>query len=191
MMTDTLPDFPEFNLGRVRLREIRASDLPQIFLGLSDPVVTAHYGVSYDSLESCALQMQWYEQLRQQQQGIWWALCTEHDATLIGACGFNDWHHQHHSLAIGYWLLPAYWGQGLLQLALPAILRYAFLEMKVHRIHAEIEPDNLASQRALEKLGFSYEGTQREVEFKAGRYLSLQHFSLLASDAAARNLLTT
>jgi len=61
--------------------------------------------------------------------------------------------------------------------------------MGVHRIHLDIEPENTASWRLAEKLGFSRDGTLRDVEFKDGRYLSLHQYSLLATDQAARSLL--
>ena len=40
-----------------------------------------------------------------------------------------------------------------------------------------------------ETLGFSRDGTLRDVEYKDGRYLSLHQYSLLATDQAARALL--
>lgn len=68
-------------------------------------------------------------------------------------------------------------------------MRYAFESMNVHRIHVDIEPENIASCRLVEKLGFTHEGTLRDVECKNGRYLSRHQYSLLASDHAARALL--
>lgn len=37
---------------------------------------------------------------------------------------------------------------------LPRIKRYAFEAMNVHRIHVDIEPENIASCQLVEKLGF-------------------------------------
>ena len=90
---------------------------------------------------------------------------------------------------MGYWLLPEFWQRGLLQRGLPRIMRYAFESMNVHRIHVDIEPENIASCQLVEKLGFTHEGTLRDVECKNGRYLSRHQYSLLASDHAARALL--
>ncbi|WP_236100859.1 GNAT family N-acetyltransferase [Pseudomonas argentinensis] len=58
----------------------------------------------------------------------------------------------------------------------------------MHRVHLDIEPENVASWRLAEKLGFSREGTLRDVEYKGGRYLSLHQYSLLSTDQAARVL---
>ncbi|SHM48779.1 GNAT family N-acetyltransferase [Phytopseudomonas punonensis] len=181
--------FPEFTLADCILRCIRPDDIERVYAGLSHPQVIAHYGVSYDSLCATREQMQWYESLLRDRRGIWWAVASRDGDLLMGACGFNDWSHQHHSVDVGYWLLPDYWRRGLLSQALPAILRYAFRHMSVHRVHADIEPENIASCRLIEAQGFTLEGTLRDVECKDGRYLSLHQYSLLATDAAAHVLL--
>jgi len=187
-MNSPVATFPEFSFAGYRLRRIRPGDIEQVYAGLSHPQVIAHYGVSYPSLAATHEQMQWYEQLLADRTGIWWGLADDRDV-LIGACGFNDWNHQYQRIEMGYWLLPHHWQRGLMQQALPHILRHALASMGVHRIHLDIEPENVASWRLAEKLGFSFEGTLRDVEYKGGRYLSLHQYSLLATDQAARVLL--
>jgi RimJ/RimL family protein N-acetyltransferase len=86
--------------------------------------------------------------------------------------------------------MPEHWGQGLMQACLPTILRFALGTLGAHRIHADVEPENPASARLLERLGFVLEGTLRDVEYKDGHFLSLHQYSLLTTDPAARGLLT-
>ena len=187
---DLIADFPEFFLPRCTLRRIHPRDVDAIFAGLSDPQVIAHYGVSYASLEAAEEQMRWYDALLEERWGIWWGIALPGRDELVGACGFNDWSHADRRLDIGYWLMPEYWGQGLMQACLPAILRFALSSLGVHRIHADVEPENPASAGLLERLGFVFEGTLRELEYKDERFLSLHQYSLLATDPAARALLT-
>jgi ribosomal-protein-alanine N-acetyltransferase len=181
-------DVPRFSFGDFVLREIRSNDIHVVFAGLSDPKVIRHYGVSYESLEATAGQMRWYERILNERQGIWWGL-ARHDDELIGACGFNDWRHEHHRVDLGYWLLPDYWGRGIMQEALSQIVRHAFKHMSIHRVHADVEPDNTASFHLLRKLGFVHEGTLRDVEYKDGSYVSLHQLSLILSDPASMKLL--
>jgi len=75
-----------------------------------------------------------------------------------------------------------------MQECLSAILRFALSSLGVHRIHADVEPENPASARLLERIGFVFEGTLRDVEYKDGRFLSLHQYSLLATDPAGRAL---
>jgi ribosomal-protein-alanine N-acetyltransferase len=66
--------------------------------------------------------------------------------------------------SIGYELARPFWRQGIMSEALTAILALGFGEMGLNRIDAVVLPDNLASIRLLEKLGFCNEGLLREYE---------------------------
>ena len=46
--------------------------------------------------------------------------------------------------------------------ALQAVLFFAFDELKLHRLEADVDPRNVGSIRSLEKLGFQREGYLRE-----------------------------
>ncbi|WP_282365345.1 GNAT family N-acetyltransferase [Pseudomonas sp. PS02290] len=179
---------PSFDLGNYVLREIRSEDIQAVFAGLSNPSVIRHYGVSYHSLEATVEQMRWYERLLSEREGIWWGIARHEDDELIGACGFSDWIHEHRSVDLGYWLLPAYWRRGIMQKALPEVLRHAFRHMNIHRVHADVEPENAASFHLLRKLGFLHEGTLRDVEYKEGSYVSLHQLSIIQSDPVAMEL---
>jgi ribosomal-protein-alanine N-acetyltransferase len=182
-------EFPEFSLRRIKLRKVRPGDVASVYAGLSDPRVVAQYGVSYTSLAATDEQMRWFEHIVLQKTGMWWAIALKTDDSMIGACGLNDWCHKHRKAEIGYWLMPEHWRQGLLTEALPSVVRYGLQNMELHRIHADVEPDNEPSCALLRKLGFHLEGTLRDVELKEGKFLSLHQFSLLASDAGAERFL--
>lgn len=188
-MIDLRVEFPEFFLPRCTLRRIRLRDVDAIFAGLSHPQVVAHYGVRYDSIEATREQMCWYDALLENRQGIWWGIALPGRDELIGACGFNDWSHTDRRVDMGYWLMPEHWGKGLMQACLPVILRFALRVLGVHRIHADVEPENHASVRLLDRSGFVLEGTLRDVEYKDGRFLSLHQYSLLSTDPRALALL--
>lgn len=182
-------EFPEFSLRRIKLRKVRPGDVASVYAGLSDPRVVAQYGVSYTSLAATDEQMRWFEHIVVQKTGMWWAIALKTDDAMIGACGLNDWCHKHRKAEIGYWLMPEHWRQGLLTEALPSVVRYGLRNMGLHRIHADVEPDNEPSCALLKKFGFHLEGTLRDVELKEGKFLSLHQFSLLASDAGAERFL--
>ena len=67
--------FPELRTPRFLLRRIAPADAEAVFLGLSDPKVIQHYGVSYQTPEEARFQMRWFEDLLAQGTGIWWAIC--------------------------------------------------------------------------------------------------------------------
>ncbi|WP_342648773.1 GNAT family protein [Pseudomonas sp. REB1044] len=178
--------FPEFLLERISLRKILPSHISDVYKALSNPQVIAHYGVSYSSLAETEEQMRWFERIVNERSGIWWGISLVNNESLIGACGFNNVCHDHRKAEIGYWLMPEYWGRGLLSEALPSMIDYGFSTMGLHRIHADVEPENEPSCALLKKFGFMLEGTLRDVEFKGGRFLSLHQYSLLSTDPVQR-----
>jgi ribosomal-protein-alanine N-acetyltransferase len=59
---------------------------------------------------------------------------------------------------------------------------YLFLSREIVRIQAEMHPDNVASQRVLEKSGFTMEGLIRKSFFSRGRYRDTAMWSILREE---------
>lgn len=176
--------FPEIRTPRFLLRRIVPDDLPTVFAGLSDPRVIANYGVSYGSLDETRSQMEWFDSLLEQGTGIWWGICEPtRREIMLGACGLNNLVQKHRQADLGYWLLPANWGNGVARECMSSMIAYAFGSLGLHRIGAEVDLDNHRSVRLLEKLGFCLEGIRRDCELKEGEFLSLKMYSRLATDA--------
>jgi len=57
--------------------------------------------------------------------------------------------------------LPAYWGKGYAYEAANAILNFAKADLGLKRILATTRPENIASQKLLEKLGLRFERLMR------------------------------
>src|SRR3954467_13707781 len=64
--------------------------------------------------------------------------------------------------SLGYWMGAAYARQGYMTAAVRALVPFAFLTLKLHRMEAACIPENAASVRLLEKTGFVREGYARE-----------------------------
>lgn len=73
---------------------------------------------------------------------------------------------------IGYALLPAHVGQGLAEEAARAVMADAKQRLHLHRLLAIVNPDNTASIRLLQKLGFVFERmtTLPHVDREVGLY---------------------
>ena len=84
------------------------------------------------------------------------------DKELIGAIGLKpEAGPGAHRAEIGYWLARPWWGQGVTTEAVRALTRYAFEELGLRRLVAQVYPWNQASIRVLEKCGFRREGYLR------------------------------
>lgn len=86
-------------------------------------------------------------------------------AILLSAGGFIGMISYHHRepwnrrLELGWILAPAFWRRGLMTEAAQAVLRHCFAKLKVHRVEALIEPENVASRALAAKLGFVQESS--------------------------------
>ncbi|MGL4397241.1 MAG: GNAT family N-acetyltransferase [Hyphomicrobium sp.] len=65
------------------------------------------------------------------------------------------------SCSLGYWIGVAHAGRGRMQEAVATLVPYAFSVLRLHRVEAASMPNNIASQRVLEKSGFEREGLAR------------------------------
>lgn len=59
---------------------------------------------------------------------------------------------------IGYWLGETFWNKGIITKCIPKIVEYGFSTFDIDRIFARPFGTNIASQKALEKCGFIFEG---------------------------------
>ena len=59
---------------------------------------------------------------------------------------------------LGYWVDEQYAGRGIVPTAVALAADYCWFTLGLHRIEVAIRPENKASLRVVEKLGFRYEG---------------------------------
>ena len=72
------------------------------------------------------------------------------DQTLIGHIAFHQYFGEH-TYEIGWVFNPNYYNKGYASEAAHAVLKYGFEKMKLHRIIATCQPDNIPSYRVMEK----------------------------------------
>lgn len=158
--------------GGYILKEIVSEDIDFIFKGLSDPEVYRYYGVRLLSREDALMQMNFYKQLRQEHVGHWWII-SDRSGTFFGAIGLNDYDKQRSTIEIGYWLIPEFWGRGIVADCLPLVEKYARDHFQVQDLTAWVERENTSSIKLLAKLGFEVAETKYKYEFKDGRWVDL------------------
>jgi ribosomal-protein-alanine N-acetyltransferase len=171
--------FPQLQTSRFTLRQFKESDLEMVYKGLSHPEVIKYYGVSFSSLEETKEQMLWFKNLEKTNTGVWWAICSPDYTTFYGAGGFNNLDAKTKKTEVGFWLLPEHWRKGIMQEVMAVICQFAFTDLSIHRIEGFVDPENKNCKNALNKLGFQYEGTFKESEFKDGKYLDTDIYALI------------
>lgn len=82
-----------------------------------------------------------------------YAVVKQDSQEWLGQCGMTVISPQTGEAFVWYSLLPRYWGQGYMAEALRALIHAGFTRFKLNRIFAECHPDNLASERVMQKAG--------------------------------------
>jgi RimJ/RimL family protein N-acetyltransferase len=93
-------------------------------------------------------------------------------------------------LEIGYDLVPSERGKGYCTEAVRIIVDYLFLSKDIPRIQAQTHPRNVASQKVLEKAGFTKEGTLRKSYFLRGEWTDSLIYSILREEWKEPKILT-
>ncbi|WP_308168046.1 GNAT family N-acetyltransferase [Nonomuraea sp. NEAU-A123] len=70
--------------------------------------------------------------------------------------------------SLGYAAFAPYAGHGYMSEGLGLVLRHAFEELRLHRLEAQIRPDNQASIKLVQRHGFRYEGYSPDLLFIDG-----------------------
>ena len=86
---------------------------------------------------------------------------------------------------VGYWIGSPHAWKGLATAAVSVLRRYAFTDLKLHRLEAACVPHNHASRRVLEKSGFRLEGQARAYLKINGVWADHLLFGLLSQEADA------
>lgn len=83
---------------------------------------------------------------------------------------------------VGYWLDEQVAGGGVMSTALALVLDHCFGPVGLHRVEANVRPENAASLRVVRRLGFAEEGLHRRYLFIDEAWRDHLSFALLAED---------
>jgi RimJ/RimL family protein N-acetyltransferase len=86
----------------------------------------------------------------------YWVIHLLADDQHVGCCGLRPYRLEEGIPELGFHLRPRYWGQGLAVEAARAVIAYSFETIGARSLSAGHHPQNLASKKVLEKLGFQY-----------------------------------
>ncbi len=168
-----LTNSPKFNL-----RPFKESDAESIVKYANNPKIAANltdafpnpYGIE-DAKKFLAMAIQ---------NEPYTIFAIEVDGEACGAIGIfvqTDIHRK--SAECGYWLAEPHWGKGIIPEAIKQIADYGFRTFDIVRIYARPFSFNKASQRVLEKAGFTHEATLKKACFKNGEFCDELIYSIV------------
>jgi len=83
------------------------------------------------------------------------------------------------SASLGYYAGAPFAGRGYMREGLELVKRYAFLELGLHRLEANIQPDNHRSISLVQQCGFTREGMSRDFLYIHGRWRDHERWTAL------------
>jgi len=94
----------------------------------------------------------------------------------------NIWRGSLNSCFLGYWIDGRYAGLGITPTAVALLTDHCFGEARLHRVEANVRPENAASRRVLDKLGFREEGLRERYLHIDGAYRDHLCYALTAEE---------
>ena len=131
-----------------------------------------------------------FEELRKRYKGkdcFGFVICRKEDGEAVGGISlFEIVHRSRKGGVVGYLIGAPFFRQGYATEALQLVLRFAFRQLKLHRIEANIQPHNVASLALVKHAGFTCEGRVRGFLKIAGQWRDHQRWAILAEDWRGR-----
>ena len=174
--------------GRVRLRHLRATDLPVFAAYRADPEVARFQGFDpYTEAQAAAFIASQATAPVPAAPGGWVQLAIAHaaDDQLLGDCALHLYAHEPRMGEIGITLAPRWQGQGLARAALHELLALCFGQLQLHRVVALTDVRNLPCVALLESAGLRREGHFRQNGWYKGEWCDEYQYALLRDEWAA------
>jgi ribosomal-protein-alanine N-acetyltransferase len=165
----------------VRVRIPRLADAAGLFREASDPEVTRWFSWGpYTSEDEAFAYLEGLP--AQRERGEQLDLVVEHrEAGPIGITGFSEIARRDRRATIGSWLGRAWWGTGVNREAKALMCHLGFSLLGLDRIGSYTSVEHERSHRALEGIGFAYEGTLRGFHRHGEQVLDVRVYGLLRS----------
>ncbi len=114
-------------------------------------------------------------------------VCWQQTGALVGVINLNNIiRGAFQNAFLGYYAFAPFAGQGLMQEGLELMLTYAFRELQLHRVEANIQPGNHASLALVQRCGFTKEGFSRRYLQINGEWRDHERWALLVEEWETR-----
>jgi len=173
---------------KVRLTALNKEDLPTYqrwfsnteFLRLlsSDPAMPK-------TLEN---ETDWYESASKSKDNYNFGIRALDDNRLLGNCSIFDMSHNSHNGIVGIFIgEPSEWGKGFGADAMNVLVRFAFMDLNLHRLELNVFSYNSRAIKSYEKVGFVREGVLRETLYRDGIYHDIHVMGILRREWMAKH----
>ena len=159
MIDPQFTPFPFLTTKSYSLRNLQLDDDHEIFALRSDDLINQYLDrPKANTLDDARSFISKIIENIGKNESIFWVVTPKDEETFLGTICLWNISREDARADIGYELLRENHGKGIMQEVIPEVVRFAFEDMKLRFIEAELSPRNLKSLRLLEKNGFTYYG---------------------------------
>jgi [ribosomal protein S5]-alanine N-acetyltransferase len=170
--------FPNLITERLTLRQMKAEDKKELYMLRSDEKVLKF--INRPKAKTIDEGLQFIHKINNgitKNEWILWGITLKNK--LIGTICLWNISEDQLLAEIGYELMSNYHGQGYMQEALTAVIKYGFENMKLHSIEAFTSPYNLRSIKLLERNEFIWKANFQEGDSFVGEISDMSIYTLL------------
>ncbi len=180
-MRKVAAEYPVLQSARLQLRPFALADGAEVNRLVGDEAVASTLvAVQYPYNEDMARRWITQHQASYDTGGALNFAVEERDSqVLVGFIGLGG---NEHRAGMGYWYGRPFWGQGYATEAGRTSVAFAFAELGLVRLEASHLKDNLASGRALQKMGMSHQGRRAHYVPKWDAYCDKEEYAISRED---------
>ena len=169
---------------RLKLEKLEMKHAESFYSYRSDAETNKYQGWIPYALEDCKHFIKNRVAKEFNTEGTWFQFAILHKESneLIGDLGVHFLEGDEHQVEIGCTIAKKYHGKGYANEALSKLIDNLFRDLKKHRITASIDPNNLASAKMVEKLGFRKEAHFKESILMNGTWVDDVIYAILQKE---------
>ena len=169
----------------VQLRRPEPEDIEAMYDYRNDPRIVATMGMTSRGFARADV-AEWIDSHRKNRDDLVWTIADLNDRC-IGHCGLYKINPRNGVAVIGICIGDVgLWGKGIGTTVIDGVVTYAFQQMNLRKIRAEVLATNISARKLFDKLGFKTEAILREYKYRNGQYLDFHVLSVFRNEWAQR-----
>lgn len=175
--------------GRLLFRNIKNEDAKDLFkLFSNEKIYKYRPGVARKTDDAVCKLIQTYQTEFENKESVCWIVClAEETHTVVGTAEVFGIDSRIEKVDIGYSICEEYWGKGIATEVVQFLTKYLFEQIEANRIQAHVMPENIPSNKVLQKNDYVLEGLIRQGAFWNGKgIVDLNKYAFLREDYLAK-----
>ncbi len=173
---------------KVRLAPLSKDDLPIYHKWFSNTEFLRLFSDNPALPKTVENRAKWYEGASKDKARYRFCIRTLDDDRLIGYCSIINIDHTSRNGVVAIYIgESSEWGKGYGTDALNILVRYAFMDVNLHRLTLYVFSYNQRAIRSYEKVGFAHEGVLPETLYRDGEYHHIHVMGILHHEWIAKH----